>query len=117
MSVHAQSGHAETARRCPLLRVERTSHLGGATSVFVKGFGCRPLEGRRRVFGGPASESLQGRKPRWGKVEPCRRRYGDLRVAGEVCDWGGADPASRATVKRLVNERRIASNIMNCRAI
>src|SRR5260370_23035234 len=52
-----------------------------------------------------------------GGRRTCRRRYGDLRVAGEVCDWGGADPASRATVKRLVNERRIASNIMNCRAI
>jgi hypothetical protein len=30
----------------------------------VKGFGCWPDEGWSRVLRGPASESLQGRKPR-----------------------------------------------------
>jgi hypothetical protein len=34
---------------------------------------CRPHERRRGVFGRPASESLQGRKPReWERVA-CRR--------------------------------------------
>ena len=47
-------------------------------SAVVKGFGCRPDECRRRARRGPASESLQGRKPRWGNVRRCRGRYGDL---------------------------------------
>jgi hypothetical protein len=43
---------------------------------------------------GPASESLQGRKPRWGNVRRYRERYGDLSAADAVCElWhiGGAD--------------------------
>jgi hypothetical protein len=43
--------------------------------------------------------------------------YGDLNAAGELADMDGADPTSCATVKRLTNERRIASNMMNCRPI
>src|SRR6516164_2024912 len=30
----------------------------------------------------PASENLQGKKPRLWNVRPCRRRYGDLSAAG-----------------------------------
>jgi hypothetical protein len=35
-----------------LIGVDRKSYAKAARTVFVKGFGCRPLEGRRRVFGG-----------------------------------------------------------------
>jgi hypothetical protein len=36
----------------PMLGAERTLPESRETSPFVKGFGCRPLEGRRRAFGG-----------------------------------------------------------------
>ena len=39
--------------------------------VSVKGFGCRPHTARCHVDRRPASESLQGRKPRSGKVGRC----------------------------------------------
>ena len=42
-------------------------------SPFVKGFGCRPHDGVA-THTGPASESLQRRKPRWGDVGRCRER-------------------------------------------
>ena len=46
-----------------------------------KGFGCRPLEGRRRLFGGRRPKSLQRRKPRWRDTG--RRRVLELRVGVE----------------------------------
>ena len=66
---------------------------------------------------GPASANLQGRKPReavggWRGVG-----YGDLSAADEVCEWSRADPASCPTVKGLTDERRVASNAVNCRTI
>ena len=55
------------------------------TSARVKGFGCRPLEGRRHEFG--------GRRPKASKEETalrnvrrCRRRYGDLSATGKLRD-------------------------------
>jgi hypothetical protein len=36
-----------------------------ATSAYVQGFGCRPLEGRRRVFG--------GRRPKASKEDAMRQ--------------------------------------------
>src|SRR5439155_8729115 len=96
--------------------VGRGDRMRAATSAFVKGFGCRPHDGGAARTG-PASESLQGRKPRLRERRPCRRCYGDLRAAGEICDRDRAAPASWPTVKRLVNRRRIASDMMNCRTI
>src|SRR5882724_1653885 len=101
---------------CPLPKVDRKCWAGGDTSEFVKGFGCRPHDGGAARTG-PASESLQGRKPRLRERRPCRGCYGDLRAAGEICDRDRAAPASWPTVKRLVNRRRIASDMMNCRTI
>lgn len=66
---------------------------------------------------GPASESLQGRKPRLGNVGPCRRRYGDLSAAGELSDLARADATSRTTAKRPTNERRVTSKSMSCPTI
>jgi len=42
------------------------------SSVHAKGFGCRPNDWQCRGLWGPASESLQRRKPRWGDVGWCR---------------------------------------------
>ena len=96
---------------------ERTLVHAFLTAAGVKGFGCRPHEGERGVFGRPASESLQGRKPRLGNVERCGRRYGDLSAAGELSDLDRADATSRTTVRRLTNERRLGSNSMSCPTI
>jgi hypothetical protein len=52
-------------------------------SAHVKGFGCRPDEWRCRGLRGPASESLQGRKPReWIRVSvPRTSSYRGLKCA------------------------------------
>jgi hypothetical protein len=52
-------------------------HSGFAvgTALPVKGFGCRPVVTYPRVLG-PASESLQGRNPRWAARAVAV--YGDL---------------------------------------
>jgi hypothetical protein len=44
-------------------------------------------------------------------------RYGDLSAADEVCEWSRGAPASRPTVKRPLDERRVASNAVMCRTI
>jgi hypothetical protein len=43
--------------------------------------------------------------------------YGDLSAADEVGEWSRGAPASRWTVKRLLDERRGASNPVNSRTI
>ena len=83
----------------------------------VKGFGCRPLERRRRVFGGRRPKASKGGNRALGNVRPCRGRYGDLSAAGELADMDRADPAGCAAMMRFVNGRRIASHMMNCRTI
>jgi hypothetical protein len=65
----------------------------GVVKKPVKGFGCRPDECRCQVRRGPASESLQGRKPRWGNVRRYRGRYGDLSGARAVCELRHVDRA------------------------
>jgi len=62
-------------------------------SADVKGFGCRPYEGRSRGHGGPAFESLQGRKPREWEYWQCGGRYGDLGAARPAADGGQCDAA------------------------
>jgi hypothetical protein len=44
----------------PLLGEERKSDFGDVRAAVVKGFGCRPLEGRRRVFGGRRPKASKG---------------------------------------------------------
>jgi hypothetical protein len=71
---------------------------------------------------GPAYSAAGVRKPPMKETalrerRACRKRYGDLSAAGEVCDWDRADPASVPTVKRLKNEASLASDIINCRTI
>jgi len=66
---------------------------------------------------GPASANLQGRKPREGARSWRDVGYGDLRAAGEVCDWSRAGSASWPRVERLVNERRVALSAVNWRSI
>jgi len=50
------------SQRCEVcfLMVTRTGPLKLVTAVFVKGFGCRPHEGRRRVFGGWRPKASKG---------------------------------------------------------
>jgi len=38
----------------------RGDRIGERMSASVKGFGCRPLEGRRRVFGGRRPKASKG---------------------------------------------------------
>src|ERR1700692_860098 len=79
-------------------------------SANVKGFGCRPNERGCRGLRGPASESLQGRKPReWVRVW-CGARYGDLGAARTAGDGRRCDAASWRTVKQLASGRRAAVN-------
>jgi hypothetical protein len=40
-----------------------------------------------------------------------------LSAAGELVSWDRADAASRATVKRPMDERLLASNSVDCRTI
>ena len=77
----------------------------------VKGFGCRP----RRRCGGlwrPASESLQGRKPRWGNAERLYRRYGDLIAADAVP--GVVGRRSRALLDGVAASERIGAAERGC---
>jgi hypothetical protein len=46
----------------------------------------------------PASESLQGRKPRWGNEWWCRARYGDLSAADAAFELRRSDRADCATL-------------------
>ena len=55
-------------------------------SPFVKVFGCRPLREGWRAHGRPASENLQGRKPREGRRGRFVARYGDLSAANAARD-------------------------------
>jgi len=57
------------------------------------------------------------RKPRLGNGERCRRRYGDLRAAGELVDWDREGPTICAAVKRPMNERRVVSKSTSRRTI
>jgi hypothetical protein len=56
------------------------------TAAFVKVFGCRPLTEGWRAHGRPASENLQGRKPREGRRGRFVARYGDLSAANAARD-------------------------------
>src|SRR5258708_21210873 len=55
-------------------------------SATVKVFGCRPLTEGWRAHGRPASENLQGRKPREGRRGRFVARYGDLSAANAARD-------------------------------
>ena len=72
LSWRLASGSSATRRLSSLLPA--ASSFDGSTSAHVKGFGCRPFpDACRRAAPGPASESLQRRKPRVGRA-PIRRR-------------------------------------------
>jgi len=43
--------------------------------------------------------------------------YGDLSAADEVSEWSRGAPASRWMVKRLLDERWVASNSVRCGTI
>ena len=55
-------------------------------SAFVKVFGCRPLTDGAAQHGRPASENLQGRKPREGRRGRLVTHYGDLSAANAARD-------------------------------
>ena len=82
----------------------------------VKVFGCRPHDGGSVHTGAgvrkPPREETAGGGRGW-----CGVGYGDLNAADEVCEWSRGAPASRWTVKRLLDERRVALNAVNCRTI
>src|SRR4030081_361803 len=71
----------------------------------------------RGEHGGPTYANLQGRKPREGARGWRGVGYGDLSAADEVGERSRGAPASRWTVKRLLGERRVASNSVSCRTI
>jgi hypothetical protein len=71
----------------------------------------------RGAHGGPAYANLQGRKPREGARGWRGVGYGDLSAADELGERSRGAPASRWTVKRLLDERRVASNSVSCRTI
>jgi hypothetical protein len=85
-------------------------------SAFVKVFGCRPHDGGAARTGAgvrkPPREETAGGVRGWRGVG-----YGDLSAADEVCEWSRGAPASQPTVKRLLDERRIALIAVNCRTI
>src|SRR6516225_7136852 len=55
-------------------------------SAFVKVFGCRPLTDGAAQHGRPASENLQGRKPREARRGWFVTHYGDLSAANAARD-------------------------------
>ena len=85
-------------------------------SVAVKVFGCRPHEGDAAHTGAgvrkPPREETAGGARGWRGVD-----YGDLSAADEVREWIRGAPASRRPVKRLLDERGVASIAVNCRTI
>ncbi len=83
---------------------------------FCEGFRMPAAGVTARDIGRPASETLQGRKLRLREVRLCGRRDGDLGAAGELADLDRAGPTSGPTMKRVTNERRVASGSVNCRA-
>jgi hypothetical protein len=70
-----------------------------------KVFGCRPLAERGRARRRPASENLQGRKPREGIRGGIVTRYGDLTAADDAAERRRDDPASWRTATRLMSKR------------
>jgi hypothetical protein len=54
------NGNAAADGSCLLLGKERTCLGYAPRSDFVKGFGCWPLEGRRREFGGRRPKASKG---------------------------------------------------------
>jgi hypothetical protein len=64
-----------------------------------KGFGCRPLEERRREFGGRRPKASNEGNRAYGNVGRCRRGYGELGAAGNGADFDLADATSCLTVK------------------
>src|ERR1700752_4910607 len=66
------------------------------------------------MFGGRRPKASKEGNRAQGNLERFRRRYGNLSAAGEPVDWDRVDLASCATVKRLMNERRVAWSSVNC---
>src|SRR5665811_2089113 len=85
-----------SGRQCPL-------------SAIVKVCGCRPHDGGAAHTGAgvrkPPREETAGGARGWRDVG-----YGDLSATDEVGEWSRGAPASLWTVKRLLDERRVASN-------
>jgi hypothetical protein len=85
-------------------------------AAIVKVCGCRPHDGGAGYTGAgvrkPPREETAGGARGWRGVG-----YGDLSAADEVGEWSRGAPASRWTVKRLLDERRVASNSISCRTI
>src|SRR6185369_11335881 len=77
-------------------RVHRDQQLAVDLRALIRGFRMPAAGETSPRVGRPASESLQGRKPRLGKGVAVLPGYGDLRAAGELFDWDGAERSSRA---------------------
>src|SRR6266567_3463740 len=70
----------DVSRTCPYRRV-------------CEGFRMPAADERCGRHRRPASENLQGRKPREGNVWSCGVLYGDLSVADEAWEWWRGDRA------------------------
>ncbi len=96
-SVTRRSGHGLATFALSVMRFS----LGGeiiltSTSAVVKGFGCRPLpDACRRAALGPASETLQRRKPRVGRVRIRRRELWGFESRPRLLVGGRNDHRSR----------------------
>src|SRR5882757_3008311 len=97
-------------------RVVRPRSPSTHKSDVVKVCGWRPHDGGAAHTGAgvrkPPREETAGGVRGWRGVG-----YGDLSAADEVCEWSRGAPASWRTVKRLPEERRVASITVNCRTI
>src|SRR5450759_4035416 len=85
-------------------------------SVHVKVCGCRPHDGGAAHTGAgvrkPPREETAGGARGWRDVG-----YGDLSATDEVGEWSRGAPASLWTVKRLLDERRVAAKSVSCRTV
>jgi hypothetical protein len=104
-------------RRCRFVGVKRTSLKNAPRTAFVKVCGCRPQEGGAAHTGGRRTQTSKGGNRGRGHVGGEAPGYGDLSAADEVGERSRGAPASRWTVKRLLDERRVASNSVSCRTI
>ena len=85
-------------------------------TAVVKVCGWRPHDGGAACTGGRRTQTSKGgnrgRGRGWRGLG-----YGDLSAADEVGEWSRGAPASLWMVKRLLDERRVASNSVSCRTI
>ena len=80
-------------------------------SPIVKVFGCRPLTDDAAQQGRPASENLQGRKPREARRGRLVTHYGDLSAANAAGDRARDDSEASAGEDARLSERLVRRTV------